>query len=108
VTERDKALCLLFLVGSAIVLWLGGSFAIDIVRLAEQTGTTVAPLSQYHSIGIEESPDLITIINRALFLGLIGLGFWSVYRLFMAFCKDLDEAGHWNRLISKRGHRHHH
>jgi len=111
VTERDIGLCFLFIAGLAVVLWLVGSLAIDAVKFVDETGTSIAPsapMGQFQAVTAAESRDLSTILNRALLLGLIALGLWWAYRLFMAFCNDLDEAGHWNHMISKRGHRHHH
>jgi hypothetical protein len=33
---------------------------------------------------------------------LLAVGLWLVYRMFMRCAEDLDETGHWNRIVARR------
>lgn len=65
-----------------------------------------ARVEQINGFWQDRLPTLVPLLRLAGVFGLALLGVWCVYRVFMWFAQDLDEAGHWERLISRRSSRH--
>jgi len=61
-----------------------------------------ARLEQINDFWHDKAP----LLKLAAGLALTLLGLWCACRVFMHFAQDLDQAGHWDRLITRRRARH--
>jgi hypothetical protein len=105
-TRSDIGLSLVFF-GAAFVICLAAWLAIDAISSADRIGTGIEQFAQNHPVVVKDSAETDIVLSRVLFAAVIALSVVGAYQLFMSFCSSLDQTGHWNRVVSRRKHKHH-
>jgi hypothetical protein len=107
-SARDVGLCLLFLAGCGLALWLVLLLLMDGGGFSGQTSASVQQnvrTGEYYQLPPEEPLPVPQFVSVVLLIGIVIL---ATRWLFISICDRLDRAGHWERVISSRGHTHKH